>query len=80
MECCEAVDPLDEKGHYNKTQAGKLYESYNRWCKNTGHKALSSTAFAGELERLGFDKTLINGKVNYLGILLKPADDNEIVM
>ena len=36
------------------TTSKALYEAYDAWCKNNGHKALSSTKFAPRLQALGF--------------------------
>lgn len=83
QECCNCVEPFDEKGHYNRTQASTLFSNYIEWCKDTNHKPLSSTTFAGELQRLGFEKKVFAGKVYYLAILLKSTDypkDPEVVM
>lgn len=79
-ECCEVVDQLDENGHYNKIQSSVLHLSYAQWCEKTRHKSLSSTAFAGEMKRLGFEKTPVDGKVYWLGIRLKSTDDFEVEM
>lgn len=62
-EICD-IDPA------NKIQAQNLYESYSEWCKDTGHKALSSTRFADEMRRLGFDKVKLNN-IYYRGLKLK---------
>lgn len=58
-----AVDPA------HKIQGQTLYEAYSEWCKDTGHKALSSTRFSDEMRRLGFDKVKI-GNVYYRGLKL----------
>ena len=79
-ETCEKVDPLDDNGHYRKIQSSILYLKYKEWCGNTGHKALSSTAFAPEVKRLGIEKTIIDGKVYWLGIAFKSTDDPEVEM
>lgn len=79
-ETCEQVDPLDDHGHYNKIQSSILYLKYKEWCQNTGHKPLSSTAFTPEIKRLGIEKTIIDGKVWFLGIRFKSVSDHEIEM
>lgn len=79
-ECCEVVEQLDDNGHYNKIQSSILHSTYANWCEQTRHKALSSTAFAGEMKRLGFEKAPIDGKVYWLGIRFKSTDDFEIEM
>lgn len=52
-----------------RIQAKTLYEAYSEWCKETNHKALSSTRFADEMTRLGFDKAKISN-IYYLGLKL----------
>jgi putative DNA primase/helicase len=82
-EQCERVELFNDNGHYNRTQASILFTNYRDWCKDTNHKPLSSTTFAGELQRLGFEKKTIDGRVYYLGLLLKPqqnGQDPEVVM
>ena len=39
-----------------KTQANTLYQTYKKWCEDSGHKPMSSTSLASEWERLGFEK------------------------
>lgn len=79
-ECCEVVEQLNDQGSYNKIQSSILHTAYAQWCLNTHHKPLSSTAFAGEMKRLGFEKIPIDGKIYWLGIRFKPSNDNEIEM
>lgn len=79
-ECCETVEQIDENGHYNKIQSSVLHFTYGGWCEKTRHKPLSSTAFAGEMKRLGFEKTPIDGKTYWLGIRFKSTDDYEVEM
>lgn len=78
-DACERCETLDETGQYNKTQAQTLYAGYRLWCLETGHKPLSGTAFGIEMKRLGVEKTKIDGKLYYLGILLKSTDSNNEV-
>jgi putative DNA primase/helicase len=79
-EMCERVDTFDENGHYVRIQSAVLYFNYKQWCLNTSHKPLSSTAFGLEVKRLGIEKTMIDGKVWYLGIRFRPTDDHEVEM
>lgn len=79
-ETCEMVEQLDDNGSYNKIQSSILHSTYALWCQNTHHKPLSSTAFGGEMKRLGFEKTTIEGRIYWLGIRLKPTDDHEVEM
>lgn len=62
-ECCE----LDSSA---KIQAKTLYEFYTEWCKETGHKPLSSSRLSEEMQRLGFHKVKI-GNVYYRGLCVK---------
>lgn len=77
---CERCDPLDENGHYNKIQSSVLYLKYKEWCANTGHKPLSSTAFAPEMKRLGVERLRIDGHTYWLGIRFKSTNDFEVEM
>lgn len=61
-ECCER----DESA---KIQGQTLYERYSEWCKETGHKPLSSSRFSEEMLRLGFSKVKI-GNIYYRGLRL----------
>jgi putative DNA primase/helicase len=79
-EICEHVDTFNENGHYNKIQASILYSNYKQWCQNTSHKPLSSTAFGLEVKRLGIEKTVIDGRVFYLGIRFKSTDEFQVEM
>lgn len=79
-ECCEVVEQIDDNGYYNKIQSSILHSTYAQWCLKTHHKPLSSTAFAGEMKRLGFEKTAIDGRMFWLGIRFKSTDDFEIEM
>lgn len=78
-ERCQRCSVFNDEGQYNKVQAQVFYDDYKHWCLQTGHKPFSSTVFAGELKRLGIEKTTIDGRVYYVGIQLKP-NDSEIVM
>jgi len=53
-----------------KTLAKTLYESYSEWCKETGHKPLSSTRFSDDMRRLEFDKVKLNN-IYYRGLKLR---------
>lgn len=79
-EICERVDPLDENGEYNKIQSSILYLKYREWCQNTGHKPLSSTAFAPEIKRLGVEKLRIGDYVFWIGLRFKTVNDYEVEM
>lgn len=80
-ECCERCDPLDDEGNYNKIQSSILYLRYKEWCVKTGHKSLSSTAFAPEIKRLGIEKLRIDGYIYWIGIRFRSTDtDYEIEM
>lgn len=76
----ERVDPLDENGHYNKILTSNVYFKYADWCRNTGHKPLSSTAFAGEMKRLGVERLKIEGYLYWIGIQEKLAQNHEVEM
>lgn len=49
-------------------QAQNLYFAYRHWCKENGHKPLSSTAAAAEWARLGFGSRRLNGRRLYTGV------------
>ena len=51
-----------------KTQANTLYQTYKKWCEDSGHKPMSSTSLAGEWERLGFEKYAAAGRRYYRGV------------
>ena len=51
-----------------KTQANTLYQTYKKWCEDSGHKPMSSTSLAGEWERLSFEKYSANGRHYYRGV------------
>ena len=55
-------------GDGHKVQSSVLYERYVEWCKRNGHKASSSTRVADDWERLGFERTTINGKKYWKGL------------
>lgn len=74
------VDPLDENGHYNKVHTTVVYLKYADWCRSTGHKPLSSTAFSGEMKRLGVERLKIGGYYYWIGIQLKTSVDFEVEM
>lgn len=76
----DRVDPLDGNGHYNKILTSTVYLKYADWCRNTGHKPLSSTAFTGEMKRLGVEKLKIEGYYHWIGICEKSVQDNEFEM
>jgi putative DNA primase/helicase len=61
-ECCE-------RGDY-RVQSSELYTAYSKWCAMNGHKPVSSTRFAGEMGRLGFDKVKIS-VMFWVGIRVK---------
>lgn len=65
-DCCTVETTLRE-------QAAALYSRYSDWCKETGHKPLSSTRFSDEMSRLGFVKVKI-GNIYYVGLKVKPSD------
>jgi len=79
-DCCERVDAIGENGQYNKVGGQSLYDSYKKWCGNTGHKHLSSTAFAGELKRLGIERVRMDGHTFWLGILIKTEPEFDVSM
>lgn len=80
-DACLRCEVLDESGNYNKTQSAHLYHAYRNWCQSTGHKSLSSTAFAAEMKRLGFERVRIDGRSYFIGILLKPnGNDDAVIM
>lgn len=59
-DCCNVETSLRE-------QAATLYSRYSDWCKETGHKPLSSTRFSDEMSRLGFLKVKLNN-IYYIGL------------
>ena len=61
--CLVSDDPTDFE-----TQARKLYEAYRHWCRENGHKPLSSTAIAPEWRRLGFGERRLHGRKLYMGV------------
>lgn len=62
-ECCET-------GEEFKVQSSHIYAAYAKWCTVNGHKPVSSTRFAGEMTRLGFNKVKLN-TVFWMGIRVK---------
>ena len=49
-------------------RAGVLYSAYRHWCRENGHKPLSSTAVAAEWARLGFGSRHLHGRKIYTGV------------
>lgn len=74
----ERVEHLDDEGHYVRIQAAELYKVYRKWSGETGHKPFSNIAFAKEMARLKVEKTLIDGRIYYLGLKLRHENPNEI--
>lgn len=50
----------------------EVYEAFQRWCRSSGHKGMSSTNFYKRLAQLGFTETKIRGQRNFVGLELAP--------
>ena len=68
-DCCEFSNDA-------KVRSSELYNAYRDWCKDNGHKPLSSTKFG---KRIGerFEKQRSNG-IHYIGIRLSHAADSDL--
>lgn len=49
-------------------QAKTLYHWYETWCRDNGHKPMSSTKVSTEWVRLGFQKRTLHGRTYYRGV------------
>lgn len=63
QECC--------KEREGRTQSSILYRAYTKWCRESGHRPLSSTLFGPDVQRLGFIKTAINGLIYYTNLVIR---------
>jgi putative DNA primase/helicase len=67
-ECCE-VDTTGRSGF--KVSSGELYQAYNQWCLDNGHKPKSSTALAEDWKRLGLEHKKSGGYPYWHGVELR---------
>lgn len=49
---------------------GRLRDAFNRWAEKNDEPTLTAPAFAGELRRLGYEKSKYNGNIVYRGLSL----------
>jgi P4 family phage/plasmid primase-like protien len=68
---CLFVEDRCIQGADLKVQAIELYNEYKDWCLDNGHRPQSSTRVAHDWERLGFERTTINGRRFYWGVGLR---------
>lgn len=64
------VEEICEVDENAKILARTLYEEYQDWCKETGHKPLALHRFSDEMQRLGFTKVKLNN-IYYRGVTLR---------
>lgn len=64
-ECCETGPALS-------VQSQNLYNRYQNWCMETGHKAQSATSIATDWRRLGFEKRKTMNGAFWDGVAIKP--------
>lgn len=62
------VNEMCLTGPEYRTQSSKLYTAYSDWCKDTGHKAQSSTSLADDWKRLEFERYRAAGKTHWRGV------------
>lgn len=58
----------------NRVQAEHLYNRYREWCNVNGFKAKNANQAAKEWERLGFKRTMSNGRRFYHGLMLRNVE------
>lgn len=63
-----------ELGTANRVQAESLYSRYREWCDSNGFKAKNANQVAKEWERLGFKRTMSNGRRFYHGLKLRNVE------
>lgn len=73
-ECCVAVEKVDEKGHYQKTQSRPMYDKYLEWCKRHRSNPLNIKAFAADLQQKGFEKKPIDGRECWIGLVFSDGE------
>lgn len=64
-ECCETGPALS-------VQSQNLYNRYQNWCMETGHKPQSTTSIATDWRRLGFEKRKTMNGAFWDGVAIKP--------
>ncbi len=62
------VNDVCEVGTGNRTQSRRLYRAYKNWCEEYGYRAKNENQAALEWQRLGFEKTRINGRSFWSGV------------
>lgn len=79
-ECCEVVEPKNTSGHYQKTQSQTLFTSYQDWCRKNRRKAMNIKTFGAEMLARGFQKKPLNGRENWIGVVLSGDSEFEVLM
>ncbi len=64
-ECCIQGDDCE-------IPSNELYQAYDKWCVQNGHRPVASNRLAADLQRLGFDKVRRSIGIFWLGIALQP--------
>ena len=59
-------------------QSNPLYSNYNLWCTERRKKPVSPNVFSMKMEEIGFVKKKVSGKMHWLDVALRPADDNVV--
>jgi len=70
------IESACQVGSDHKIMARGLYEAYNAWCEDNGHKAYSNTRF-GEKMKLRFERVRTNSGFCYIGITSDYSSTNQ---
>jgi len=57
--------------------ATEMFEDYCNWCEQLGKEPLAHPNFGREFQELGVQKAKVAGRIRYIGIALKSADELE---